>query len=147
MDSYYSIDLPIAPYSGSPALVPVHVKSSTELRAHVERFATYFIREMGGAMPFEASETETSLGYVPYKAFLFRYQDRYAGGACFRYRPDQAADRPWLFTWIWIHPFCRRKGVLTTTWPELKRQVDRFRLAPPISTHMQGFLRKAGHSE
>ena len=93
---------------------------------------------------FEASESPTSLGYVPYKAFLFNSEDRFVGGACFRLEQDQNQDSSWLFQWLWIHPFFRRCGVLTHTWPELKRQVGAFRLGKPVSSHMQTFLAKPG---
>lgn len=90
MHRRYQIDLPIAPYTGTPLLVPVSVDSSRKLRVHVERFARYFLNEMQtGGIQFEAAESTHSLGFVEYKAFLFSFQDRFVGAACFRYRDDQ----------------------------------------------------------
>jgi hypothetical protein len=96
---------------------------------------------------FEASEEATSIGFKPYKAFLFHSQDRFVGAACLRYRKDQSEDTPWLFQWLWIHPYFRRRGVLTHTWPELKEQAGQFRLSEPVSSHMQAFLAKVARSE
>ena len=128
----------------APGLVSISTQSAKRLRTHVERFARYFLREMhAGGMMFEAVESEKSVGFIPYKAFLFVYQGHYVGASCFRYRDDQDKETPWLFTWLWIHPFVRRRGVLTQTWTELNAQVGNFRLAPPVSLHMQTFLRKA----
>jgi hypothetical protein len=95
-----------------------------------------------GGIQFEASETKLSPWHVPYKAYLFSRQGSYVGAACFRFREDQDKETPWLFDWLWIHPFCRRKGVLSAVWPELNLQVGPFRLAEPISTHMKAFLSK-----
>lgn len=147
MQRYYLIDLPTVPSSGSRPLVPVSVQSSKLLRANVERFARYFLREMHtGGIQFEAAETETSQGYVPYKAYLFAREANFVGAACFRFRDDQDVVVPWLFDWLWIHPFCRRKGVLSRSWSEINAQVGKFRLAQPVSLHMQNFLGKVGAS-
>ena len=147
MRRHYQIDLPIAGYKSSPRLVPVNVTSPMRLRSHLERFARYFLLEMNaGGMMFKASEAQTSPGFLQYKAFLFASQDRYVGGACFRFRDDQDVDTPWLFQWLWIHPYFRRRGVLTATWSEMRAQVGEFRLAEPVSSHMQSFLAKVGHS-
>ena len=145
MQRYYRIDLPAAPNTHRPTLVSVTTRSSKQLRLHVERFARYFLREMNaGGLPFEASESELFSDFVPYKAFLFTSQGRYVGAACFRYREDQDPMVPWLFQWLWLHPFCRRRGVLTATWTELKTQVGEFRYSQPISLNMQAFLRERG---
>ena len=147
MDRYFHIDLPDAPYTARPTLVPVGPQSSIDLRDEVERFARYFLREMHtGGIQFEASETEQSPWHVPYKAFLLAREGNYVGAACFRYREDQDKVVPWLFDWLWIHPFCRHKGILTAVWGELNTQVGAFRLAQPISAHMQAFLGKVRES-
>ena len=143
MHRYYHIDLPSTRhYVSSPRLIAVETRSAKELREHVERFARYFLRELGGSLQFEASESDSSRGYVPYKAFLVARESHYVGAACFRHRSDQDPAVPWLFTWLWIHPFSRRKGALSAVWSELNAQVGPFRLAPPVSIHMQAFLAK-----
>jgi hypothetical protein len=146
MRRHYLIDLPAAPYTGVPRLVPVRATSLKAQRCHVERFARYFLREMHmGGMQFEAAEAPSSEGFVEYRAFLIQFQDRFVGGGCFRYRVDQDEVKPWLFDWLWIHPFFRHRQVLTRVWPELRSYVGEFRLAHPLSLHMKNFLTKVGH--
>ena len=148
MNRYYLIDLPVTQYTAVPRLLPVLPTSLKRLRSHVERFARYYLRELGaGGVMFEISESPMSLGFVPYKAFLLIAQDRFIGSACFSHREDQDLLTPWLCQWLWIHPYFRRHGVLTHTWPELKRQVGPFRLGKPLSSHMQAFIAKVGHTE
>jgi hypothetical protein len=143
--SYYRIDLPATGWSFKPRLVKVVPSSAKSLRQHVERFARYFLREMHfDGIQFEAAETPQSLGYVPYKAYLFAAQDRYIGAGCFRYREDQDAKIPWLFDWMWLHPYFRREGHLTQAWPALLQEFGTFRLGHPLSISMEAFLRKVG---
>ena len=145
---YFHIDLPAAPYEKDLKLVAVTPQSSMRERSHVERFARYFLREMHTeGIPFEAAESEHSSWHVPYKAFLFAREGHYVGAACFRQREDLDAEKPWLFDWVWIHPFCRRKGVLTAVWGALNAKVGPFKLAHPISVHMKAFLTKVGDGE
>jgi|SRR5450755_1106942 hypothetical protein len=146
--SYYLIDLPSGPQSSDVCLVKVLPSSAEALRTHVERFARYFMREMHfNGLQFEASETQTSLGFVPYKAFLFARQGHYIGAGCFRYRDDQSTTCPWLFDWLWLHPYCRGQGHLTRVWPEFQNEFDQFRCAQPLSTSMKHFLAKVGWNE
>jgi hypothetical protein len=44
----------------------------------------------------------------------------WVGACCFRDTKlaHIATPVPWLLNWIWIHPFCRRKGLLTKAWPQ-----------------------------
>jgi hypothetical protein len=147
MTRFYAIDLPAAPFTSVASLVPVDGRSSERLRVHVERFARYFLRELHtGGLQFEASESEKSPDYVPYKAFLFSWQGHNVGASCFRYRKDLDSTTPWFFDWIWIHPFCRRRGVLSQCWKDLKGHVGEFQLSRPVSVSMQTFLLKVGES-
>ena len=145
---HYLIDLPATQYSSEPKLATVTTASPKRLREHVGRFAQYFLREMHrGALQFEASETPASPHFTEYKAYLFTDQDRYVGAACFRFRNDQDTSIPWLFDWLWIHPYFRHKGLLSRAWPKFVREIGQFRLAQPMSLHMQQFLRKIGWRE
>lgn len=140
---HYLIDLPITRYSLETRHEIITVKSAKTLREHVERFSRYFLREMHfGSLQFEAAETLESLGFTEYKAYLFAAQDRYIGAACFRYRDDQNETFPWLFDWMWIHPYFRHKGVLSYAWPEFVCEIGQFRIAQPASLHMKQFLSK-----
>ena len=51
----------------------------------------------------------------------------------------------WCLEWVWIHPFKRRKGVLTATWPNLKNYYGDF-LVNRASEPMRRFLEKQGQS-
>jgi hypothetical protein len=45
-------------------------------RTHVQRFACYFLHEMHYSfIQFDAAEAPDTLGFVPYKAFLFPIRD------------------------------------------------------------------------
>jgi len=140
---YYRIDLPKRAYSKDLHIAAVVPDSRKVLRDHVERFARYFLREVNtGGIQFEAAETSQSLGYVPYRAYLFAIHDRFIGAGCFRYREYQDPARPWVFDWMWLHPFVRRQGHLTHAWPTLRSDLGDFRLAHPLSSAMECFMRK-----
>lgn len=144
--SIYRIDLPTKKYSGKPAAIDVLPSSPMRMRTHVERFAKYFLREMHtGGLQFEAAEQSNSYGYRQYHGFLFSAEDRYVGAACFRHRPEQDTIKPWVFDWVWIHPYFRRQGHLCSLWPRLEPQFGSFRLSTPIFPAMKEFLFKHGH--
>jgi hypothetical protein len=160
--SYYRIDLCAAAWTSALHLERVEPTSRKDLRRHVERFAHYFLREMHfNGLQFEAKESPQSVGFTPYKAFLFATQGRYIGAACFRLRADQDPDVPWEFDWLWLHPYFRRQSHMTTAWsqlvdafdPRVKPSLPRiaghqpFRLARPISQSMERFLQKIGWEE
>jgi hypothetical protein len=139
----YRIDLPSTKWSAKPKLMHVTHASPKALREHVQRFAEYFQREMHFNFPqFDASEVPGSRDYVPYSAFLFVAEGRFIGAGCFRHRPEESSSQPWVLDWIWLHPYVRRQGHLLRAWPELHAQFNPFRLAHPLSSSMESFLRK-----
>lgn len=145
--SFYRIDLPSAPFSSDVHLVEVSPYSRKALRVHVERFARYFLREMHfGSIQFEAAEVPSSVGFVPYRAFLFVKQGYYIGAGCFRQREGLGAHI-WTFDWLWLHPFCRHQGNLTQAWPKLVSLMGEFTYARPLSLAMERFLVKIGWPE
>jgi hypothetical protein len=137
---YYRIDLnKIARKYRSPDLLQVTRASPLKLRQEVERFAIYFQRE------FEYSVREfTAKEKRPYTAYLLSESERRVWiGACF-FRPQSgvsALDRETL-RWIWLHPYCRLKGVLTEVWPKLRAAHGDFFIEPPFSPVMRHFLLK-----
>jgi hypothetical protein len=142
---YFLIDLPKTEYTTQFRVEPVLPSSTREQRECVERFARYFLRERHtGGLQFEAAEASSTLGFVPYQAYLFSIQDRYIGAGCFRHRGQESPDTPWVFDWIWIHPYFRSQGYLTAAWPVFVSTFGRFRLAYPLSRSMSGFLAKIG---
>jgi hypothetical protein len=44
--------------------------------------------------------------------------------------------------WIWIHPYCRRQGLLSKAWPEFEKMFPGFEPDPPLSPAMQAFVAK-----
>lgn len=67
------------------------------------------------------------------------------GACCFRTRRIKGSESSVGLQWIWIHPYFRRKGVLTKHWPFLVEQHGDFFAEPPLSPAMDGFLRKVGY--
>jgi hypothetical protein len=70
----YSLALPITRHGYLDGESPLKIDpaSPLELRRAVERLARYFKKELGfDALQFEAAETQNSLGFVPYEAYLF----------------------------------------------------------------------------
>ena len=144
--SHYRIDLPLREYVARPIVEAVNVTSNKQLRLHVQRFATYFLREMHfGGLQFEAAETENSPGFRPYFAYLISTQDRFIGAACFRNRIEHSSTYPWLFDWVWLHPYFRRCGYLGKVWPSMTERHGRFRVSQPVSEPMKAFLAKVGY--
>ena len=48
--------------------------------------------------------------------------------------------RSTLVSGIWLHPYCRRKGILTEIWPELRENHGDFFVEPPLSPAMLHFV-------
>jgi hypothetical protein len=111
---------------------------------HVERFAHYFRREFGyDFVQFEAHEdvrwTARPQNDDPHP-YLIAYRNRLVGAACFRWRVYTNVAPTWWLAWIWLHPYARRRGVLTQAWPIFTADHPGFFVEPPLSTAMEGFL-------
>jgi hypothetical protein len=146
--SFYRIDLREVPdeYRQSEScLVQVLPNSPMLLKKEVERFAYYFKRELHYDFPqFEAADNGE------YTAYLFaneanRYPRVWAGACCFRTRAytDVGLNSPiQALQWMWIHPYCRARGILKECWPTLRKNHGDFFQELPISPAMLGFLLK-----
>ena len=84
------------------------------------------------------------------RAFVFTTKDenRYdedavvvLGAGCFRWREWTDAPHGWALQWIWLHPYARNKGHLTSVWPLFKDRFGNFAVEPPLSRAMHGFLK------
>jgi hypothetical protein len=138
---YYRIDLKRIPrrYRNSEPL-QVTRRSPLKLRKEVERFAIYFMREFEYPIQeFHARENR------PYTAYLLTYVQSghspvWAGACCFR--PESLAHRVHAETlrWIWLHPYCRTKGILTEIWQTLRENHGDFFVEPPLSPAMLQFV-------
>ena len=51
----------------------------------------------------------------------------------------------WTLSWVWFHPFSRRKGRLTEAWSFLLKMYPNLAVEPPVSDAMQRFLNKVSH--
>jgi len=47
--------------------------------------------------------------------------------------------------WVWLHPYYRRCGVLSTMWPALTKSHPGLRPCPPVSKALLGFMKQVGH--
>jgi RimJ/RimL family protein N-acetyltransferase len=131
-------------------LMWVDAWSSPKLKKFVYRIAVYFSREFQYDF-VQYSEDEQDLTH---RAFLIfsRAGDKYygkdiyriLGGGCFRQRKYQDFPESYALQWIWIHPYMRRKGMLTKAFDQFINQLEQFRVEPPYSVEIKSFLEKGG---
>ncbi|MGH6627030.1 MAG: hypothetical protein ACRECD_10905 [Burkholderiaceae bacterium] len=81
-----------------------------------------------------------------YSAYLFGCGGVWVGACCFcdMAHAGIATPVPWMLEWVWIHPFCRRKGLLSKAWPQFEREHGEFLIQAPLSLAMERFLEKRG---
>jgi hypothetical protein len=145
-ESSYLIDLDEipAPYESESLLQVLHT-SPLLLRQGVEKFARYFHRESTyDCIQFDAEETDAE-EKKPYTAYLFSDKDQaaWAGACCFRTRCYEGIGVPCeALQWIWLHPFCRTRGILKSHWATLRANHGDFYVEPPLSPGMLRFVLK-----
>jgi hypothetical protein len=138
---YYRIDLKNIPQRyEAESLLSVLPASPLPLKREVEKFARYFRREFDfDIVPFDVGDREH------YTAYLFSNGERsvWVGACCFRTSYFEDID---LYTetlkWVWLHPYFRRSGVLSSCWKTLRDNHGDFYIDTPVSPPMQEFLRK-----
>jgi hypothetical protein len=59
------------------------------------------------------------------------------GSCCFRLRKSSYA-----LQWIWLHPYFRRHGLLSSAWPKFVDEFGKFKIEQPLSDGMKAFLKK-----
>jgi hypothetical protein len=146
MQDRYTIRLPGSAAVRRNCVLPWLVKRNDCMGAKaVEQFARYLKLEFHyDCTPFSA---RAYLGLCdglrypvhPYLLYHNRAGDRPVGALVMVKEIDIA---PWLLAWVWLHPFARREGVLSSAWAMLCTQYDVFDVQQPISLAMQAFLRK-----
>ena len=153
MSKRYTIDLPVSnrlldnsnPFSNSK-LHEINARSDVELRNNLEKFARYFKDEMRyDNVPYDAANHERNwTGYLFKTPALDLVKDenlptpmRWFGGCLFRQENEE-----WTLCWIWLHPFFRNRGELSTEWKEFKKKYGSFKIQEPLSAQMERFLIK-----
>ena len=156
MPDEFALAMPIVRiphWEGSPLLVTS--ASPLPMRMRVEKIGRYFKREFRTDFPpMLAREVPGEHGCIPYEAHLFfecardhLEEDkptpyRILGAACFRWQTWSNAEPCWEFSWIWLHPFARRRGHLSKAWPAFRRQYGVFAVSEVLSRDMEAFLAK-----
>lgn len=123
----------------------VTVSSPSSHRRAVWKNARFFRREMGyDFTQYEYEGRETDATHV---AFLWPHREAIGfdkswnvpcvGACCFRVR-----ESGWGLQWVYFHPFYRRRGLLSESWPGFVREFGAFDVERPISEHMKRFLAK-----
>ncbi len=157
--SYYSLEPPVSTsLTNSPSPLLVVPDSPYRIRRFVETFAKHFRREFAyDFVPFEAAETPTTLGYIPYEAYLFHevardllapdypVKHRCFGACVFRRVECENAPACWSLQWVWLHPYFRNRGYLSEIWPEFIQKYGSFNVELPLSAAMEKFLEKKRH--
>lgn len=150
-------------HTRAPSLVEVTANSPRLLREGVEVYAYYFRRELHyDFVQFSADETDKSWrcdnngkwGWQQnrFVAWLFLpphdlYVDgignsKTVGACCFRWREWIDAPHSWALQWIWLHPYFRRRGILSDAWSTFTEQFGKFHVEKPLSNAMYHFLLK-----
>ena len=129
--------------------------SPLAMRQRVEKMGKYFRREFRTDFPpMLASEVPGEHGCIPYEAHLFfedardrleegkAFPSRIVGASCFRWQTWTNAEPSWEFSWVWFHPFSRRRGHLSRAWPQFKEKYGNFAMSEVLSREMEAFLAK-----
>jgi hypothetical protein len=159
--SYYSLNPPVSTtLSAYQSPLLVLPDSPRRIREFVETFGKYFRREFHfDFVPFEAAETPSSPGYVPYEAYLFHevasdlfevdkpVKHRCIGACGFRWIEWSNAPACWSFQWAWFHPYFRARGHLSKAWPSFVQRYGEFHVQQPISGAMEKFLSRYQHRQ
>lgn len=130
---------------GQARMVEVRPWSSRNLRRAVYRFARYFRMEEDYDFVqygYEGEEDDPTC-----RAYLFVAADSHRSGTafgatCFRERDNGKGVKWQAMCWAWIHPFNRRKKILTDALPVLREAHGDFFPETPWSPAMAAFIAK-----
>jgi hypothetical protein len=139
----------ISPRNGETNPIRITHKSPVLYRKAVYKIACFFRREFG--YDFVQYGDEGKEDDPSHVAFLWihpetegssRFRIPCIGASCFRYheRTDHPAD--YSMQWVWFHPYWRRRGLLSKSWPDFKLEFGDFVCEQPISEAMSRFLEK-----
>jgi len=117
-------------------------RGEPRLRKIASEFARYFQREHHYDFPpFDESVDPNSVA-----VYLFG-SGAWLGACGFSPITDRAPGVPaaaWILDWVWLHPFFRRKGVLTKAWPQFEAKYGDFLILAPLSPAMKAFVAARG---
>jgi hypothetical protein len=143
----------LAPYE--PKLVTD--ESPPRLQAAVYSAALAFKREMHldflqfyDPVPSATGGGAQNAG-SPWEAWLFgsqAYETRRslsAGSACFYQGVYAELPHTWTLSWVWIHPYDRRRRHITKAWPMWTERYGDFLIERPISDPMISLIAKVGY--
>lgn len=125
-------------------LYPITKNTPLLARKATEVIGYYFRREFRYDFPpYQAHED----GDVRDRVFLLTQQEdwetEYAVGAIvFRWRKYSNAPEQLVLSWVWIHPFLRRQGILAAYWGIFRKHYGDFHVESPLSKAMKAFLEK-----
>ena len=117
-------------------------------KLHVDlfnRFGLYLFREQHYDFPLEWNdrEEEKTEAYFLIGGNLDWTTAQPVGAAVFMQQPYTNVEaNDWWLMWVWIHPFARRRCILSRAWPIFQRKFGDFKVQRPISISMQAFLDK-----
>lgn len=125
-------------------------RRTPKLWSTVATFDSYMQREMRYDFPmFDVDGNGDGVA-----AYLFGYGGAWVGACGFRSmaKTDTShcgvyASVSWQLEWIWLHPFCRRRGLLSKAWPQFEEEHGEFLILSPLSLVMERFLEKQGVAE
>jgi hypothetical protein len=138
------------PFPGADYIVMA--SSPQSHRRAAEALAIHFRREFGyDFVQYSAkAEKDTPKGSVDRRTRCFLWMSRrlcsraVIGAACFRWHEWKDAPDSFALDWVWFHPYERRKGYLSSSWPYFRWRFGEFWVETPLSEAMIGFLKKHG---
>lgn len=128
-------------------VIEVDARAQKRYKSAVYTLSGHMMREFGYNRQFDIDERGED-----FCAYLFMHPETYThsdfaypavGACCFRFREYEENPR-WALQWVWIHPFFRRRGILSMRWPWFRMYFGDFDVEEPLSDAMQGFLKKIG---
>lgn len=129
--------------------IDVQTVSGQIFCAAVEQIGRYIQREFRyDFLPYTAREHHTR-GDDQIQPYLFFDPNEINNvimrpvGACGFWYADEASR--WVLGWVWLHPFARRSGHLSRTWPFFRQRYISFAIQQPWSDAMVAFLRKVDY--
>jgi hypothetical protein len=124
-------------------LARIDRSSIKSVRLAAAVIAQYFRREFGYDSPlYQADE---SLDPRERIYLLTVERDGYrlgVGVICFRWRDWENMPEGLSLTWLWIHPYLRGAGILSSYWDLFRELHGDFPVEPPVSKAMKAFLTK-----